>query len=433
MASALSQTLEKEHIVKAPNEATLRYRQIRETSLNQFFTRVKIAEILTEQFSNNIPRKIIDLGAGEGSLSAAMAKRWPNAEIVTVDIDQSCANELGANLKAAGNKKHHHVIHDVLDAQLTKSLSGFGSFDAAVCNPPFFKPAWKDDFASILKAANLLDACSSKADLSAEMLFLAQNINLVKPGGLVALIVPDGFLTGWRTTALRKNLLQNHRIECVIQLPAHSFHETEARCFMLFVTRSGKPSEKVKLIRYEGALSEAIYITRSAAEKRMDYDYHASHTEHEDFITLRHLDADIKRGSISMAEAKSTSLKVFHTTDFSDHPAEIRFVSKPQNVSSRVIVAEPGDILMARVDRNLHQKIAIVQSGSAILSDCVYRIRVAPSLQRQVFEAMKSEAGIAKILSATKGVGARLIGKADLLDLPFEIEADLSLSSKKLL
>jgi type I restriction enzyme M protein len=433
MAVALSQILEKEHIVKTPKEATLRYRQIRETSLNQFFTRVKIADILTEQFSNNPPRRVIDLGAGEGSLSAAVAKRWPQAEIVTVDIDPSCAGELDTNLKAAGNKKHHHVIHDVLDAQLTKVLSRFSGFDAAVCNPPFFKPSWKDDFTNILKAANLLDACSSKADLSAEILFLAQNISLVKPGGMIALIVPDGFMTGWRTTALRKNLLKRHKVECVIQLPAHSFHETEARCFMLFITRDGKPSDKVKLMRYEGELSEAIYIAPSSAEKRMDYDYHVSHSKHEDFTTLRHLGADIKRGSISMAEAKSTSLRVFHTTDFSNYLSEIRFASVPPNVSSSIIKAEQGDILMARVDRNLHQKIAIVQSGSAILSDCVYRIRVSPPLQRQVFEAMKSEAGVAKILSATKGVGARLIGKADLLDLPFKIEADLSFSSKKLL
>lgn len=433
MASALSQILEKEPVGKVTKEATLRYRQVRETSLNQFFTRSKIAEILTEQFSSAPPHKIIDLGAGEGSLSVAMAKRWPKAEIVTVDIDPYCTTELETNLKAAGNKKHHHVIHDVLDAQLTKALSVYGDFDAAVCNPPFFKPSWKDDFSNILNEANLLNACSSKADVSAEILFLAQNISLVKPGGLIALIVPDGFLTGWRTTALRKNILKNHKIECVIQLPAHSFHETEARCFMLFITRNGQPSDKIKLMRYEGELSDAIYINHSAAEKRMDYDYHASHIEHGDFVTLRHLDADIKRGSVSMADAKSTSLKVFHTTDFSDHPSAICFASTTSHVSSRIIIAEPGDILMARVDRNLHQKIAIVQSGSAVLSDCVYRIRIAPSLQLQVFEAMRSEAGIAKILSATKGVGARLIGKADLLDLPFEIETNLSFNSKKLL
>jgi type I restriction enzyme M protein len=87
----------------------------------------------------------------------------------------------------------------------------------------------------------------------------------------------------------------------------------------------------------------------------------------------------------------------------------------PEN--EKVVIAEPGDILMARVDRSLHQKIAIVTKGRAAITDCVYRVRVPVEHQKRVFTALRSTHGEQAILSATKGVSARLLGKGTLLGL----------------
>ena len=78
---------------------------------------------------------------------------------------------------------------------------------------------------------------------------------------------------------------------------------------------------------------------------------------------------------------------------------------------------------MARVDRNLHAKVAMVGHGRAAVTDCVYRVRVPVDVRASVFEALRSPVGMASLLAATKGVSARLLGKADLLDLPLRLSA----------
>ncbi|MFY1004857.1 N-6 DNA methylase, partial [Escherichia coli] len=89
-------------------------------------------------------------------------------------------------------------------------LTDHGLFDLAVCNPPFFRPDWNRDFARILQYADLADACPSTSDVTAEILFLAQNLRMVRDGGKIALIAPDGLLTGWRSSAFRRALMDRH-------------------------------------------------------------------------------------------------------------------------------------------------------------------------------------------------------------------------------
>lgn len=412
-----------------------KFRQIRNGNLNRFYTRHAIGDILVSQLDDIAPRKVLDLGAGEGSLSAAIARRWGDAEIVTVDIDPEAAAGMHENIVSSGSIQHTHYIHDVFDTHLPHILRSHGSFDVAICNPPFFRPKWRSAFSGILSNGDLLGACPSIADINAESIFLAQNLRMVRNGGVIAMILPDGILTGWKTKPLRQHLLTKHRIDCVLQLPRHSFHDTEARCFILFLTKGVVPAKQIKLLRYDAdcGLLEPIFITPHEAEQRLDYDYHShSNQEDEKLITLRQMGADIKRGSISTVEAKSITFPVFHTSDFSSSPeGKIHFGTMPP-IDSRVLVAEPGDILMARVDRNLHQKIAIVSAGRSALTDCVYRIRLTPEYRKAAFNAMCSASGRAKILAATKGVGARLIGKADLLNVPFGMSEDISLFTEEL-
>jgi len=271
----------------------------------------------------------------------------------------------------------------------------------------------------------MADACQSTADVTAEILFLAQNLCLLKDGGTVALIAPDGMLTGWRTALFRRSLLSKHRVDCVIQLPRHSFHDTEARCFVLFLRKKGGPTDCVKLLRYDTAsgLSEPLFINSEKAEQRMDYDYHSEQSAHgEQVLTLCQLGADIKRGSISTVEARNADFPIFHTIHY--RMAEGGQLNLAPLLSrlpkKRLVIAEPGDILMARIDRNLHHKVAMVASGQAALTDCVYRVRLPAKVRDAAFKALSSSEGAAKLRAVSKGVRARLLGKADLLDLPLD-------------
>jgi type I restriction enzyme M protein len=240
------------------------------------------------------------------------------------------------------------------------------------------------------------------------------------------MIAPDGMITGWKTRPLRRTLMAQHNIECVVQLPPHSFHDTEARCFVLILAKEIRQTEQVKLLRYNGAtgISTPLYISIDDAERRLDYDYHIENrSPGSRLVTLRELGADIKRGSVSTVEARNADFPIFHTSDYgvlSD--GEIRLKSKvPASVEKRLVTVAPGDILMARVDRKLHEKVAIVVSGEAALTDCVYRVRLPKESQQLAFRALRSLQGTSALLAISKGVSARLLGKADLLDMPLAI------------
>ncbi|MET0376748.1 MAG: methyltransferase, partial [Rhizorhabdus sp.] len=192
----------------------------RRGTLNQFYTRDEVGALLTRELGEINPSMVLDLGAGEGSLATSIARAWPRAHLTTVDIDPTGSAILHERLVKAGATDHEHQIADVFDPALPQRLSN-RTFDLAVCNPPFFRPAWRREFADILREADFADACSSLPEATAEIIFLAQNLRLVKTGGTIGLIVPDGLATGWRAVAFRRALLRGHWLRSVIQLPPY--------------------------------------------------------------------------------------------------------------------------------------------------------------------------------------------------------------------
>ena len=400
----------------------------RQDMLNRFYTRAAVGELLVDRLGAFAPRNVLDLGAGEGSLSAAVVGRRQGMEAVTVDLDPAIVDELHRKLEEAGASQHRHHQHDVLDPMLPARLVEHGQFDLAVCNPPFFRPDWNRNYADILQGADLAEACPSTADATAEILFLAQNLRMVRDGGKIALIAPDGLLTGWRSVAFRRAVMDRHAVDCVLQLPNHSFHDTEARCFILLITKNAGPTETVELLRYDAidGLSDPIIVSRGDAEMRMDFDFHAHRNGREKRVaTLRQLGAEIRRGSLDTITRKAATYPTFHTTDYrSIEEGMIALEGGPALLDDRkLVIAETGDILLARVDRSLHEKVAMVVSGCAAVTDCIYRVRLPAEVRTSVFDALRSPAGAASLLAATKGVSARLLGKADLLDLPLQLPA----------
>lgn len=79
------------------------------------------------------PCRILDIGTGTGLIALMMAQRYPQASIVGVDIDASAVNQAKENVKASPFADRiaifeTDICHFIADQ----------SFDAIVCNPPFF-------------------------------------------------------------------------------------------------------------------------------------------------------------------------------------------------------------------------------------------------------------------------------------------------------
>jgi len=90
-------------------------------------------------------------------------------------------------------------------------------YSLVLANPPF-KGSLDYDTVS----TDLLKVCKTK---KTELLFLALFVRMLKVGGRCACIVPDGVLFGSSTAhkAIRKELIENQRLQAVISMPSGVF------------------------------------------------------------------------------------------------------------------------------------------------------------------------------------------------------------------
>jgi type I restriction enzyme M protein len=382
--------------------------------LGRYYTNSYVGTILVSSMGTISPESVLDLGAGDGALTAAAAKIWQDATYYTVDIDQ---NARSASLPDLLGSSFRHHVGDALSSAIEKELGlELGSADSAICNPPYIRPRWRKGFASILEDAGLSHVLPKLADMPAEILFIAQNLRFLKDHGRLGLIVPDGVIAGERFAGLRNALATEHCIERVIELPRGIFRKTEAKAHILVMSKSGEGPDEIQVQRLDesGVLSPGLKIQREQATGRLDYSFLAGGMGKKRTTQPRIGDVTIflSRGSFSSSQRAKCDFPVLHTTDLS--PA-VDVVSQKFSIPAalakqgRFTLAKPGDILVGRVGRNFEEKVCIVKSGNVAVSDCIFILRVAPEHRDSVFAYLKSGPGREALNFSSHGVGAKFL------------------------
>ncbi len=371
------------------------------------------------------PEYVLDLGAGDGALTAAAAQRWKHATYYTVDIDKYARS---ASLPELLGSSFRHHMGDALSSAIEKKLGlELGSADLAICNPPYIRPRWRKGFANILEDAGLSHVLPKLANMPAEILFIAQNLRFLKNYGRLGLIVPDGVIAGERFARLRNTLAMEHSIERVIELPRGIFRKTEAKAHILVMSKSGDGPDEIQVQRLDesGVLSPELRVQREQATGRLDYSFLAGDMGKQRAKQPRIGDVTISlsRGSISSSQRAKCEFPVLHTTDLS--PA-VDVVSRKFNISAasakqgQFNLARHGDILVGRVGRNFEDKVCIVKSGTVAVSDCIFILRVAPEHRDPVFAYLKSGPGRDALSFSSHGVGAKFLTTDALLNIFFK-------------
>ena len=123
--------------------------------------------------------RVLDLGAGVGSVGLCLAARVPGCHVVGIELQPAMAElaERNANLNGVADRVRT-VVHD-LAQPLTADL---GTFDHVVSNPPYLAAAVADPSPDRAKA---LATVESSADLEC---WLAVATAAVKPAGTVLVI-----------------------------------------------------------------------------------------------------------------------------------------------------------------------------------------------------------------------------------------------------
>lgn len=383
--------------------------------LCRFYSPRWLGQFLAEALPDKIPTRVVDLGSGAGSLSRAVQRRWASASITTVDIDPIAVPFPG--IVAA---ERNHMVSDVLSEEFTDwSNTNQEAFSLAVSNPPYLRVQRSPHLATTLERLGLSQSLRSGKTITADLVFLARALQLVKCGGTIAFIVPDLLISSETMATARALLLEQHRIERVIQLPRRTFEATDAQAFCM-VLRKGGSSTKVllSLAGSDGKIKANCEIDSQRAANRMDFSFHALGKLGSDKVSLQSLGATVTRGKSNSRAVSLSKGGIFHTSNFPTEKGDAVVLSgREEPQASERHWARQGDILMARVDRRLEHKVAIVSSGSSEISDCVFRLRVPPADQARVLAGLISDEGTQQLLASSRGTGAKHISMSSVLNL----------------
>ncbi len=140
-------------------------------------------------------------------------ERYKKTMFSGYDTDQSMLRIGAMNMMLHGVAEPHIQYQDSLSGDnIERNL-----YTLIMANPPFTGSVFQEDISK-----DLLALCSTK---KTELLFLALFIKMLEVGGRCASIVPDGVLFGGSKAhkAIRRELIENQRLEAVISMPSGVF------------------------------------------------------------------------------------------------------------------------------------------------------------------------------------------------------------------
>jgi len=262
----------------------------------EFFTPADVSELLTRlgTVGKTEVNKVYDPACGSGSLLLKAEKVLGRDGVRNGFFGQEI-NITTYNLCRI-NMFLHDIGFDHFDIACEDTLISpqhwdDEPFELIVSNPPY-SIKWAGDDNPLLindprfSPAGVL-APKSKADLA----FIMHSLSWLAPNGSAAIVCFPGIM--YRSGAeqkIRKYLIDNNFIDCVIQLPSNLFFGTSiATCIM--VLKKGKADNKVLFI---DATNECIKVTNNnkLTQANMDriVDTFSSRTEDEHFSHLASYD-----------------------------------------------------------------------------------------------------------------------------------------------
>ena len=240
----------------------------------EYYTPQEVSELLTKLtlVGKTEVNKVYDPACGSGSLLLKFAKILGKNNVRNGFYGQEI-NITTYNLCRI-NMFLHDIDFDKFDIAHGDTLTEPAHwddepFEAIVSNPPY-SIKWEGDNSQILindsrfSPAGVL-APKSKADLA----FIMHSLSWLAPNGTAAIVCFPGVM--YRSGAeqkIRKYLIDNNYIDCIIQLPDNLFYGTSiATCIM--VLKKSKIDNKVLFI---DASKEFVKVTNSnkMTEKHID-------------------------------------------------------------------------------------------------------------------------------------------------------------------
>jgi type I restriction enzyme M protein len=297
----------------------------------EFFTPQEVSELLTRLtlVGKTEVNKVYDPACGSGSLLLKFAKILGKENVRQGFYGQEI-NLTTYNLCRI-NMFLHDIDYDKFDIAHADTLTqpkhwDEEPFEAIVSNPPY-SIQWEGDANPLMindprfSPAGVL-APKSKADLA----FIMHSLSWLSTNGTAAIVCFPGILyRGGAEQKIRKYLVDNNYIDCIIQLPDKLFFGTSiATCIMVLkkskansdvlfidasseftkITNSNKLTDDhiVKIVEIFKSRDSKNFFSRSVSNQEViDADYNLSVSTHvikednREIVDIHQLNAEIKR------------------------------------------------------------------------------------------------------------------------------------------
>ncbi|MCI8617423.1 MAG: SAM-dependent DNA methyltransferase [Clostridia bacterium] len=165
-------------------------------------------------------------------------QHFNNTMFYGFDMDRTMLRISAMNLIQHGIENPNIEYKD----SLSEDNSDESKYTLILANPPF-----KGSINSDITSKKLLDMTNKTK--KTELLFLALFLKILKIGGRCASIVPDGVLFGSSNAhkAIRKELIENHKLEAVISMPSGVFkpYAGVSTAILIFTKTNAGGTDKV--------------------------------------------------------------------------------------------------------------------------------------------------------------------------------------------
>ncbi len=135
-----------------------------------------------------------------------------------------------------------------IEEYMQGNISNFNGFDVIATNPPFAGDVSESDFAKHYEVAKI-----GNTKLERDVLFLERCLQLLRPGGRLAIVLPDNKISSAKFSSIRRWLFERAKIISVVSLHSHTFRpHTSQKAAVLFAEkrmREVSGAEKISMYR----------------------------------------------------------------------------------------------------------------------------------------------------------------------------------------
>jgi len=214
----------------------------------EYYTPRAVTQLMTQMTDPKLGEKVLDPAAGTGGFLTAAIDHVREKYVKTIEHEHQLQNSItGWELKPVAYVLGltNLILHemDVPDYHYIDSLkreyNGIGKkdqVDVILANPPFG--------ASIADGVETNFPASYRCKESAD-LFVVLMLQLLKPTGRCAIVLPDGSITGEGVKArIREKLLTSANLHTIVRLPQSTFFPATVSTNLLFFEK-GSPTKEI--------------------------------------------------------------------------------------------------------------------------------------------------------------------------------------------